>query len=104
MLNVHHDDNDDDDVDDKDDYDHEEKACTEAHCLLLYLPMHYLTISVTGSEKQGCRCGERTSLPPNKMKKKLAVIKTVTKGLPYSCYFSRGFNFAIFAICKNSQN
>ena len=86
MLNVHHDDNDDDDVDDDDkgDYDHEEKTCTEAHCLLLYLPMHYLRISVSGSEKQGGRCGERTSLPPNKMQEKLEVIKTVTKGVPYS--------------------
>ena len=81
-LNAHHDDNDDNDNNDdnKDDYDDEEKTCTETHWLLLYLSMHYLTphrfyleiitklaIGVNGSEKHGCRCGESTRLPPNKM-------------------------------------
>ena len=84
-LNAHHDDNDDNDNnynddDHKGDYDDEEKTCTETHWLLLYLSMDYLTpdrfylkiitklaIGVNGSEKQGCRCGESTRLPPNKM-------------------------------------
>ena len=73
-------DKDDDDDDHRYDYDDEEKMCTETHGLLLSLPMHYLIphrfylkiiarlyIGVSGWEKQGCRCGERTSLPPNKM-------------------------------------
>jgi len=40
-----------------------------------------LVISVSGCKKQGCRCGERTSLLPNKMSKKLKIVKRVDERL-----------------------
>ena len=76
-----HNDDDDDDDDNNDDYDDEEKTCTETHCLLLYLPMHYptphltvftsrpyqsLQLLVTVVWRSTWRSLVSTRLPPNK--------------------------------------